>query len=216
MQNLDAIRAVFFDFDGTLIDSYPAIAASVNYLRSQHNLSPLQVDEVRRFVGHGPIYLLEHTVPGGDPEKCLKLYREHHPAVMFSGTELLPGAEELLALLQDAGKKVGLCSNKPRVFSEELLAHFHWRDKFDVVLGPEDVAHVKPAPDMLIEGMRRLQIEAVEALYIGDMSVDIQTARGAGVNVWVVPTGSETEQMLQSAQPDRLLHDLYDVVSLLR
>src|SRR5262245_44356135 len=128
--NSERFRAVVFDFDGTLADSYDAIAASVNHVRARHELGPLDVEEVKRHVGRGPHYLLEHTVPGVDMAADLACYRTHHPTVMFAKTRLLPGARDVLQALAKSGKRVGLCSNKPRVFSEELLRHLEIADAF--------------------------------------------------------------------------------------
>jgi phosphoglycolate phosphatase len=208
-------RAVLFDFDGTLIDSYPAITASVNFVRAAHGLPPLAEEEVRRHVGRGAAYLMEHTVGPESVAADLARYRAHHPTVMVAGTHLLPGAREAITGLKKSGRRVGLCSNKPRAFSLELLNHMDLLAAFDVVLGPEDVPHPKPAPDLLLLAMQRLAVPATETLYVGDMTVDIQTARAAGVSVWVVPTGSDTEAALRQAGPDRLLHDLGDLTALL-
>jgi phosphoglycolate phosphatase-like HAD superfamily hydrolase len=82
----------------------------------------------------------------------------------------------------------------------------------EVALGPEDVARPKPAPDMLLAALERLGISAAEALYVGDMTVDIETARAAGVAVWAVATGSDEEATLRAARPDRLLHSLSELV----
>jgi phosphoglycolate phosphatase-like HAD superfamily hydrolase len=76
------------------------------------------------------------------------------------------------------------------------------------VLGPEDVAKPKPAPDMLLAALRRLGVGANEALYVGDMSVDVETGRGAEVAVWGVATGSEPREALERAKPDRLFANL--------
>src|SRR5436305_14872684 len=92
-------RAILFDLDGTLIDSYPAITASVNHVRSLYGLPPLPEPEVRRHVGRGPAYLLEHTVPRGDVAANVAAYRDHHPSVFRGGTRLLPGAAEALRCL---------------------------------------------------------------------------------------------------------------------
>src|SRR5688500_4580357 len=97
------LRAVLFDFDGTLADSYNAIAASVNHVRQSYGLAPLPVSEVRRHVGKGPEYLLTHTVPGCDVAVAWGRYRAHHPSVMFAGTTLLAGAREVLEKLHEAG-----------------------------------------------------------------------------------------------------------------
>lgn len=203
--------AVCFDFDGTLADSYAAIAASVNHVRASHGLAPLSLEEVTRHVGRGPEHLLQHTVPRGDLHDNIAEYRRHHPSVMFEKTELLPGARETLESLHARGKRLALCSNKPRLFSEQLLRHVGVAQVFTAVLGPEDVPRLKPAPDMLLAAMERLRARPEETLYVGDMVVDIQTARGAGVTVWVVPTGSEQPAALQAAGPDRILPSLHEL-----
>src|SRR5437016_4862362 len=74
--------AIIFDFDGTLADSYEAIAASVNHVRANHGLAPLSIAEVRGHVGHGPHYLIEHTVGAGSVDQDLAAYRAHHPSVL--------------------------------------------------------------------------------------------------------------------------------------
>lgn len=210
---LHRYAAVLFDFDGTLADSYRAIAASVNHVRGLRGLTALSVDEVKRHVGRGADYLLTETVPGGHLADDLAAYRLHHPTVMMALTQFLPGAAELLSALHRHGKKLGLCSNKPRLFSEQLLEHLGVANYFGAVLGPEDVPLPKPAPDMLLCAIDRLGVPRDQALYIGDMLVDIQTARAAGVHVWAVPTGSEARADLAAAQPDRLLADLQEMVA---
>ncbi len=210
-----SFAAVLFDFDGTLVDSYPAITASVNHVRAGRALPPLAVDEVTRFVGRGPEYLLTHTVPGGDLAADIACYRAHHPSVMKEGTRLLPGAAEVLQALSNKGKQLGLCSNKPRLFSQQLLAHCGIAAHFAVVLGPEDVARPKPAPDMLLAAITRLNLPPRDVLYVGDMTVDIETARAAGVTVWVTPTGSDERAALAAAAPDRLLDRLIDLIPML-
>lgn len=208
-------RAVLFDFDGTLGDSYPAIAASVNHLRARRGLPPLPADEVRRFVGRGPAHLLGHTLPGADVEPAMAAYRAHHVTVMRELTQLLPGAAEALTALHRAGLRLGVCSNKPVDFTRALLDHLGVASVFEIVLGPQDVPRPKPAPDMLLAALRRLDLPAAQVLYLGDMTVDIATARAAGVTVWVVPTGSEDRDDLLRAGPDRLLESLAELPALL-
>src|SRR5262249_1991798 len=111
--------------------------------------------------------------------------------------------------------RLGVCSNKPVDFTRSLLVWLGVGGLFEVVLGPEDVARPKPAPDLLLEGLRRLAVDAAEALYIGDMTVDIATARAAGVRVWVGPTGSEEPAVLAAAGADRLLGSLAELPDLL-
>jgi phosphoglycolate phosphatase len=215
MNNIVPPRAVLFDFDGTLADSYPAITASVNYVRSLHGLPPLPLEEVKRHVGRGAGHLLKQCVPGGDLDADTAAYRAHHPSVLRGGTRLLPGAAETLRLLHGRGLRIGVCSNKPIAFTRELLTILEIAALVDVAVGPEDVPRPKPAPDMLQAALGRLGVQPAEALYVGDMVVDIETARAAGVTVWVVPTGSEEVGALVRGRPDRLLRDLDEVGALL-
>jgi phosphoglycolate phosphatase len=201
-------RVVLFDFDGTLADSYDAIAASVNHVRERYGLLPLPVVEVRRYVGRGVEYLLARTVPGGDPARDAKLYRAHHPHVMRRLTRLMPGAGRLLDRLRGLGMHLGVCSNKPLEFTCSLLESLGIASRFDAVLGPEDVPRPKPAPDMIIIGLDRLGAAPAEALYVGDMTIDVTTARAAGVAVWALATGSDTRAALEAAGPDRLFKNL--------
>jgi phosphoglycolate phosphatase len=214
VQGAISARAVLFDFDGTLGDSYQAITASVNHVRASHGLPPLDEAEVRPHVGRGPASLLAHTAGNSTPEDLAR-YRSHHPSVLFSGTRLLPGAAEALGALHEAGKLLAVCSNKPVAFTRQLLDHFRLLPLLDAVLGPEDVQRPKPAPDMLLAALARLQVPPGQALYVGDMVVDIETARAAGVRVWVVPTGSDERATLAAAGPDRILDGLADLCELL-
>lgn len=206
---------VLFDFDGTLADSYPAITSSVNHTRAFYGLPPISKDEVRRFVGRGPEHLLGNLVPVVEYSKAYEIYKAHHPTVLASGTVLLPGVREILAELITQGITLGICSNKPRAFTEELVGCLDLVGHFAMVLGPEDVAKRKPAPDMLIEAVKRSGLSREQVLYVGDMSVDVQTARGAGLTVWAVATGSETEDEIRASSPDRIFGTMNELHAML-
>jgi 2-phosphoglycolate phosphatase len=213
--NLPTPRAVFFDLDGTLIDSYDAITSSVNHVRLNRSLEPLTVDEVRPKVGHGVEKLLRSTVPGTDLASDIPLYKEHHQGACVQYTRLLPGAVELLDLLASHGISAGICSNKPKGFTSLILQALEIEGRFATVCGPEDTSHPKPHPGMLLEAGRRLNVSLGDSLYVGDMLVDIQAGRAAGCPIWVVATGSDTHEALSEGQPDGLFADLWALASAL-
>ena len=205
------LKAVLWDLDGTLIDSYPAITASVNHVRSEYGLGSMTLEAVRACVGHGVIHLMIRTVPRCDPDQARLIYSAHHEKTLKSGTKLLPGADSILSGLRGRGVRHAVCSNKPRAFSAQLLEHLGIARWVDVLLGPEDVGAPKPAPDMLILGLEKLGCKTEEALFVGDMTVDIQAARLAGLRVAVVATGSDTVDKLKEAGPDIFAMDLQDL-----
>ena len=184
-------RAVLFDLDGTVVDSYPAITASVNHVRASHGLAALSVAEVKPHVGRGPVSLLRDTVPAGDVTANVAAYLAHHPSVLHSGTRLMPGAAATLQAFHDRGLQLAVCSNKPIAFTQELLRGLGVAQLFRCRARPRRRGSPKPAPDMLLAAIERLAVPSSLALDVGDMVVDIQTARAAGLRVWIVATGSD-------------------------
>lgn len=128
-------------------------------------------------------------------------------------TKLFPGVEAGLQALQDSGIKMGVCSNKPTYFTKALLEIFHIDRFFDVVFGPDNAGAAKPDPTMVLRALETLGVPREEALYVGDMEVDIATGRNAGVETWVVPTGSHDEATLHAAKAQRLFAGIPEIVT---
>jgi 2-phosphoglycolate phosphatase len=202
---------MLFDFDGTLADGFPGIAASVNAVRHSKGHGPLHVDEVKQHVGWGLDHLILNVIPDPDVEADIIEYRQHYATLMLTGTELLPGVVPLLQDLHQAGVKLGVCSNKKRPYTEQLLVHLGILPPIEKVFGPDDVPRHKPAPDMLLAAVSYFGVAKHDTIYVGDMIVDIQCAHAAGVPVWAVPTGAMTAEQLASEKPTKLLRDMEEV-----
>jgi phosphoglycolate phosphatase len=210
------IRAALFDFDGTLADSFLAIAQSTNYVRIRFGLPPLEEAVVRTYVGFGLAHLMRELVPGADPGEAVRRYREHHPSVMLTGTKFMPGVGETIPDLHRRGYRLGVCSNKAVHFTKQLIESFGFASMMSAVLGPEDVnGRAKPDPAMLLLGLERLGVSKSEAVYVGDMSIDVHTAQAAGVPVWLVPGGAAGLESAAAAGPDRVLTGFSELLDLL-
>ncbi|MCE9561029.1 MAG: HAD-IA family hydrolase [Planctomycetes bacterium] len=210
------VRAALFDFDGTLADSFAAITASTNHVRTHYGLGQIPESEVRGYVGYGLADLIRNLVPIAPPDEALALYREHHQTVMLTMTRLLPGVAEAIPELARRGFKMAVCSNKRVEFTRQLVAALGLGDYFTAVLGPEDVGNQpKPHPAMVLEGLNRLGASRTEAVYVGDMSVDVQTARAAGVTVWIVLGGAAGHEDATASKPDRVLTHFGELMALL-
>jgi phosphoglycolate phosphatase len=209
-------KAALFDFDGTLADSFEAITASTNHVRAAYGLPPLPEADVRRYVGLGLPHLMRELVPNADPAAAVARYREHHPTVMLPGTRLRPGVARTIPELARRGFRLGVCSNKRVEFTRRLVDALGLAAYFATVLGPEDVANrPKPDPVMLLEGCSRLGVSPAEAVYVGDMDVDVLTARAAGVATWLVPGGAMGVEAAAAAGPDRVLGGFAELLDLL-
>ena len=209
------IRGVLFDFDGTLADSFAAIASSANHVRASFGLPALTEASIRKYVGHGLGNLLEELCPGFDTDLAVARYRAHHSGVMLANTKLFPGVRETLERLHRHGYPMGVCSNKTVAFTKSLVAGLGLAEMLPAVLGPEDVPAPKPDPAMLIEGCRRLNVPPAEGLYIGDMLVDVLAAIAAGMPVWLVNVGLAGTDDPRSAGPARILEHFSEIADLL-
>ena len=88
------IRAVLFDFDGTLADSFAAITASTNHVRGIYGLPAIPESTVREHVGLGLANLMQTLAPQAETADAVAAYHAHHPSVMAAGTKLFPGVRE--------------------------------------------------------------------------------------------------------------------------
>ena len=209
-------RAALFDFDGTLADSFAAITASTNHVRRSFGLPDLAESAVREYVGYGLPNLMETLLPGCDTDVAVARYRAHHATVAKAGTRLMPGVAETVPELARRGLRMAVCSNKMVSFTRELVEHLGLAPYFAAVLGPDDVGgRAKPDPAMLLEGLTRLRIPAADAVYVGDMAIDVHSARAAGLPAWIVPGGAAGKESAADARPDRLLKGFGELLDLL-
>jgi 2-phosphoglycolate phosphatase len=210
------IRAALFDFDGTLADSFAAITASANHVRGQFGLPALSKSDVRSHVGHGLAHLMSVLVPNAPVEEAIALYRAHHETVMFALTQPMPGVVRTIGELARRGYRLGVCSNKRVEFTRRLVDALGLQPHIACVLGPEDVGdRPKPDPLMLLEGVRRLEVSPAEAVYVGDMDVDVETGKAAGIPVWIVRGGAVSDSAALGAGPDRVLNSFAELLDLL-
>lgn len=208
-----SIRAVLFDFDGTLADSFAAIIASVNHVRHSFGLPPRPDADIRRYIGHGLTALLADLCPGCDPAEAVARYRAHHADTMIAGTKLMPGVLDTVAELHRRGLALGVCSNKAVAFTTRLVTALGLGDHMTAVLGPEDVGgRPKPDPAMLLEGCRRLSVSADSTVYVGDMTVDVEAGKAAGIPVWLVHIGLAGNDDPRAAGPARVLGDFAEIL----
>lgn len=210
-----AVRAILFDFDGTLADSFVPIASSTNYVRGTLGLPPMTVAEIRNYVGLGLAQLMADLAPGLPFEEAIALYSRHHETVMLKETVLLPGVREATTALKSRGYILGVCSNKRVEFTKKLLEMLELAPLMSATLGPDDVGVPKPNPAMLFEAMRRLEVSPAETIYVGDMAVDIHAARAAGIPVWLVPGGAQGREDPLALKPDIVLTGFDRILELL-
>jgi len=212
MQN---INLVIFDLDGTLIDAYAAIISSFNYVMRKLGLKPRSSGFIRRQVGWGDTSLLRSSVPELDLKPALRLYRKHHKLSLLSKSHLYPYAKKLLQQLKIKGCKLAVASNRPSKFSLILLRHLRIIDLFDYVLCADKLKRAKPDPEILDKIIRRFSIKKSQVLYVGDMVIDAQAGRRAGVKTIIVTSGSSSIAEIKKERPFKVISGIGKLISIL-
>lgn len=179
------LKAVIFDLDGTLVDTADEFVPAVQSLRAEHGHPAMDPERIRASVSNGARALvslglnLQEDAPEFESRRLRLL--ELYSTVLGTLATPYPGIEALLARLQECGIAWGIATNKPRVYTETLLARLDIQPPPASVVCPEDVAHRKPHPESLYRNCKELGCAPHEAIYIGDHLRDIEAGRRAGM-----------------------------------
>ena len=184
---------VVFDLDGTLVDSAPDLAASLNHTLARLGRPGIDPDKVRHLVGHGAKALLRRGLAqSGDAteelvEQGYPIYLDHYAANICVGTRAYPGLEAALDALAERGAALAICTNKPDRLTHALLEALGWQSRFAAVIGADTVGAKKPDPLPLREAIARSG--GGRGVLVGDSITDADTARAAGVPFVAVSFG---------------------------
>ncbi|MBP9853409.1 MAG: HAD family hydrolase, partial [Candidatus Omnitrophica bacterium] len=186
------VKLVIFDLDGTLVDAFKAVSQSVNHALTYMGYETLAHEVIASSVGWGERVLISRFVREGDLDKTLSVFRQHHRVSIKSGVKFLPGAKELIVDLKKKGYLIAIASNRPTRFAHMILKQLNIRDQFDYILCGDKVENPKPAGDLLVNILKKFLLSADQAIYVGDMSIDVQAGNNARVKTIAVTTGSHT------------------------
>jgi len=207
---------LIFDLDGTLIDSKLDLAHAVNATMAHMNMAPLEHEQVYSYVGNGAPVLIRRALGElatvAEVEEALEFFLEYYRAHYLDYTTLYPGVRDSLDRLRGAGKRMAVLTNKPVGMSKAIVEGLGVGAHFFQVYGGNSFDFKKPNPVGVTALLRETGLSAANALMIGDSSVDIQTARNAGIASAGVTYGFQPETLAQAA-PDHLFDSMPAVAS---
>ena len=179
------IETVAFDLDGTLVNSLEDIRTACNITLSELGYPEKTSEEVRSMIGHGVTHLLSIALESDDPELIARaklrfgpVYYEH----AADTTELYPGFEDVLDRLHSMGYNLLIATNKPARFTQKLVEALSLSKWFSGIASADEVPKRKPADDVIRLACERgrLDFKPKSLAYVGDMNVDLETAKNAG------------------------------------
>jgi phosphoglycolate phosphatase len=211
--------AVLFDLDGTLIDTAAEIADGVNDTLAELGLPLVTEQQVRSWVGHGTQSLMvracaevqgiseEAMRQAGQVPQVMAVFGRHYLARCGTRSQLYPHVREALIRLRAAGARLAVVTNKESAYTQVILDAHGLTPLLDRVVCGDTFPIRKPDPAGVLSCLEGFGVGREQALFVGDSSVDVATARNAGVAVWALPYGYNLGQPIEASQPDRVVDD---------
>jgi len=210
-----------FDLDGTLVDSVPDLAFSVDAMLTTLGRPAAGVDNTRLWVGNGAAMLVKRAlsdsmvpteIEANLYEEAYELFLQNYHRINGNKSFLYPNVADTLHQLRSSLPYIALITNKPEQFTLPLL-DYHRLPRFDLVICGDTLATKKPCPGPFLHCMKVLGCSVEESVMVGDSVSDIKAAQAANVPVICVSYGYNQGEDLSSYHPDHLIQDFGALLS---
>lgn len=206
------LRSLLLDLDGTVLDTHGLILGSWHHVRDTFGLphgDELFMDQVGRPLAK--IFEAFSDEPAHRDE-MIRVFRAHNAETHDALVRPFPGMVDALDALRDRGVRLAVVTSKSSTFAERGLRVTGLRDRFDVVIGADDVVRHKPDPEPVHAALAGLGAVAGAACMVGDAPFDLQAGRAAGVRTGAALWGPFDRALLVPHAPDHWLDTPGDLV----
>lgn len=210
---------ILFDLDGTLIETAPEIADAVNDTLTGLGHPAVSQQDVNDWIGHGTRELLikalaqildttTQQVREAEAFPAIEAeFGKHYQRRCGTRSHLYPHVRETLQALRAAGVKLVVMTNKEGRYTQTVLDAHQLAPLFDHVISGDTLPVKKPNPAGIADCLQRFGVVPERALFVGDSSIDVATARNGGITVWALPYGYNMGEPIESCHPDRVIAD---------
>ena len=202
---------IVFDLDGTLVETAPDLLSTLNFLLMRENIAPLPLDLARTLIGQGAKALIARGfAAAGEPlsaerlEALFQAFIPHYLDHIADESRPFDGVVEALDVLEVAGARLAVCTNKRTDLSVALLKALGIADRFAAIVGGDSAPAQKPDARHLTTTIERAGGDIGRAVMIGDSISDARAARNAGVPLILVSFGY-TDIPARDLEPDILI-----------
>jgi phosphoglycolate phosphatase len=210
---------IMFDLDGTLIETAPEICDAVNDTLRHFDLPEVAQQQVNDWIGHGTRELLIQALAysrninveavRSSDSLALNLaeFDKHYQSRCGTRSQLYPQVREALTALRSRGARLAVVTNKEGRYTDTVLNAHQLMPLLDRVVSGDTLPSKKPDPAGIESCLAQFGTPRHRALFVGDSSIDVATARNAGVAVWALPYGYNMGQPIEACAPDRVIAD---------
>ena len=216
---MKAFDLIMFDLDGTLVETAPEIFDAVNDTLRYFNMTEVTQQQVNDWIGHGTRELLIQALAfsGKVPDTAVRAsdslalsvsrFDRHYQQRCGTRSQLYPQVRETLTALRQQGVKLAVVTNKEGRYTTTVLNAHGLTPLLDAVVSGDSFPAKKPDPTGVQSCLCRFGVPPERAMFVGDSSIDVATARNAGVRVWMLPYGYNMGQPIEACAPDRVIAD---------
>ena len=212
--------AVFFDLDGTLVDTADDLAAPVNHMREARGLKPLPLEEYRPFASAGSRGLLHiglgATTDDPDYPALRTEFLNRYEQEIAVHSRLFDGMPELLAWLEANGIRWGVISNKLEYLVHRLVQQLGLGHRVALAYGGDTAPRAKPWPDPLKMALQETGLTARQCVYIGDDLRDIQAARAVDMPAVAAAYGYGNPNEIPQWKADHIVTSPQEFLAMLK
>lgn len=179
------VESILFDLDGTLLDTAPDMAYTLNQLRQRYELPALPFITIRPHVGHGSKALLKLGFDIEEPhDSYLTLQNEFlalYDQYLLNSPQLFPEMDQVLLHLNKKNIPWGIVTNRPTHYTHQLLKFFELDKKAACIVCGDTLPTRKPHPGTILYACEQLQFSPASCIYIGDAETDVIASKAAGM-----------------------------------
>lgn len=212
--------AVFFDLDGTLVDTADDLAAPVNHMREARGLKPLPLEEYRPFASAGSRGLLHiglgATTDDADYPALRTEFLNRYEQEIAVHSRLFDGMPELLAWLEANGIRWGVISNKLEYLVRRLVQQLGLSHRVALAYGGDTAPRAKPWPDPLKMALQETGLTARQCVYIGDDLRDIQAAHAVDMPAVAAAYGYGNPNEIPQWKADHIVASPQEFLAMLK
>ncbi len=214
---MPTLKAVLFDFDGTLVSSTELLCDIFNECLVEQGVEPASRESLRRMLGEPLDSIFRKLTNLVDVDRFNKSFQEKE--VGRHTTEhiaLVRDTKPTLEFLREQNYQLGIVTTKETGPVTDLLVEYQLKDLFGVIIGRDQVKQPKPDPEPVLLACERLEIKPAEALFVGDSLLDLTAAKEAGSIFVGVLTGACNRQEFEQNKADYIFSHVGELVELVR
>ena len=211
--NSQKFQGVFFDLDGTLLDTTPLIIKSFQHAFLTHFQRNVGLEDIQPFMGK-PLRAAMEVMAPGEEDAVITTYRAYNHIHHDQLAGIFEGVYETVKTLYEAGITMAIVTSKTATMARRGLRLFDMERFFTTVIGVDETTRHKPEPEPVLLALRETRLTASQCIMVGDSAHDLLSGKGGGVKTAAVRWTQVPWEEVMAVNPDYILETMPDLLEI--